>query len=106
MTRRWRLIVVAHLILGVTLIVVEGCQRPAISELSGEFTLARQSETVSARELERDFRNRLARKGSAPESVTCGGDVSASPGPTAHCDAQFRKGWKSGSPRPRGKTVS
>jgi len=69
----------AVLILGLTPIVVEVVNDRRRAPLSGEFTLARQAETVSARDLERDFCNRLARKGSAPESVP--------------------EGWKSGSPQ-------
>jgi len=67
--------------------------------LAGEFRAHGKPGAVSARVLERDFRNRLPLVVFSRISVSCSGDLAASLGSTAHCDARFPAGWKSGTPQ-------
>ena len=101
MHRRWWLVVIGGLYLCGLLLVANGfpLNLGGPPTLVGEFTLGNQAESVSGHVLERDFRHRLRRSGSGAESVTCHGDLGASLGSTARCDAQFGKSWKTGSPQ-------
>ena len=101
MHRRWWLVVIGGLYLCGLLLVANGfpLKLGGPPTLVGEFTPGNQAESVSGHVLERDFRHRLRRSGSGAKSVTCNGDLGASLGSTARCDAQFGKDWKTGSPQ-------
>lgn len=67
--------------------------------LTGSFTVHGKADAVEARVLERDFRQRLPNVAFGRIAVSCGGDLAARPGSTAHCDARFPGTWKSGTPQ-------
>lgn len=95
--RTWAIIVVS-VVLGVLLIGFEVHLESRRPPLAGQFPLGDGGEAVSGHRLERDFRDRLARAGFVPRSVTCREDLRASIGSSVRCDARFRKNWKSGTP--------
>lgn len=104
--RRWVLLGLVALIVGVLVIVVRASPRfRGPVALTGEFTLDQRTESVPPGVLESDFRDRLENSGSGPESVTCLSDLGAGVGSAAHCDAQFGRSFKGGTPQAFGTSA-